>query len=416
MAKQNASHPPPPREVLVEFLHAMQHTVNPYDRIVPVLRGSSLLQHWFGAAARPAGDIDLEWFPEPDRPERFPEALEHARRLCMHSVSNHGYSDQPPLAFDGDVPVPDDGVNLSLWEYDTPGVRCYTGWRWDDRQLSGFLQIDVAQAGSYDLAAISTETVQFPRAWGEPAQVLAYTPEMLLAAKLSWIVRSVQRTTTAQGEFLDFQGEPKDLFDAQLIVTQGQLRPEVLHNALLAVALEDKLDWNRFDELLDPGLSPPAGAASADWAAFCERYQNLAPQPPAELLQTLTTRLRPLLSELREHLPFLRAIQSEPSNEANLLIYADWLEERADPRADFVRAYSKYQIHRDGSAREPIAARLPELPLPWLYYLCGSPARARDLQHWATSATAVVLSQPPSPPALRVGDLQSPARPWWRFW
>jgi hypothetical protein len=51
MARAASQDPMPPIEVLVEFLHALQQTVTAYDQIVPVLRGSTLMRHWFGEAA-----------------------------------------------------------------------------------------------------------------------------------------------------------------------------------------------------------------------------------------------------------------------------------------------------------------------------------------------------------------------------
>jgi len=204
MARVAAQGPAPPTEVLVEFLHALRQTVSPDDQIVPVLRGSTLLRRWFGEAARPAADIDLEWFQQPGWGGRFASPIEHARGLCMFAVGDHHGS---PIDFDPDIPVPSDGV--SLWDYDTPGVRCYTGWTWTDRKLRGVLQVDIAQAGCYDLAGVAPETIELPREWGGPARLLAYSPEMLLAAKLSWIVRHVQRNTTPEGSHsLAFRGEP----------------------------------------------------------------------------------------------------------------------------------------------------------------------------------------------------------------
>ena len=39
-----------------------------------------------------------------------------------------------------------------------------------------------------------------------------------------------------------------------------------------------------------------------------------------------------------EHLAFLQAILADPDDDAPRLVYADWLEERGDPRAEFIRA------------------------------------------------------------------------------
>ena len=332
MSRTAAQDPAPPIEVLVEFLYALGQTVSPYDRIVPVLRGSTLLRHWFGEAARPAADVDLEWFPQPGWGGRFVSPIEHARGLCMYAVDGH---EDFPVRFYPHVPVPADGV--SLWEYDTPGARCYTGWTWDDRGLRGVLQIDLAQAGSYDLAGVAPEPVELPRAWGEPARLRAYSPEMLLAAKLSWIVRHVRRDTASEGRpFLSFLGEAKDLFDVHLLLTAGRPRPEVFQNALLAVAAEDRLDWQRMDLLLDPELAPPEGVGVQD---------------RTRTLRTVIERLRPLMGDLRQHLLFLRPIGEDPSDAANLLIYADWLEDRRDPRAEFLRLCCRWFFHEDAAAR-----------------------------------------------------------------
>jgi uncharacterized protein (TIGR02996 family) len=376
MARAAAQDPVPPTEVLVEFLHALQQTVHPNDRIVPVLRGSTLMRRWFGEAARPAGDIDLEWFQRPGWGGRFASPLEHARGLCMFAVNNHHGG---PIDFDPDIPVPSDGV--SLWDYDTPGARCYTGWTWTGRNLRGVLQIDIAQAGSCDLAGVAPETIELPRGWGESARLLAYSPEMLLAAKLSWIVRHVRRNTTPEGShLLTFLGEPKDLFDAHLLLTEGRLRPERFHDAFLAVAMEDKLDWNQVDVLLDQELALPEDDAFPKWTDFFDRHEKLIHQPPAEMLRTVSARLRPLMRDVRQHLPFLRSIQADPIDEVNFLIYADWLEDRADPRADFLRLFCRFFFHEDRPARALVESSLSAQPGGWLYHVFGGPERSRDLR------------------------------------
>jgi uncharacterized protein (TIGR02996 family) len=376
MARAAAQDPAPPAEVLVEFLHALEQTVSPYDRVVPVLRGSTLMKRWFGEAARPAADIDLEWFQQPGWGGRFASPVDHARGLCMFAVGDHHGS---PIHFDPDIPVPSDGV--SLWDYDTPGVRCYTGWTWPDRNLRGVLQIDIAQAGSYDLAGVAPETIELPREWGEPARLLAYSPEMLLAAKLSWIVRHLQRNTTPEGShLLAFLGEPKDLFDAHLLLTEGRLRPEVFQNAFFPVAMEDKLDRNQMDVLLDPGLALPEDDGFPSWTDFSDQHERLALQSPARMLRTAIECVRPLMGDVRQHLAFLRSIHADPVDEANLLIYADWLEERSDPRADFLRLFCRFFFHEDPRARVMVASSLSAQPGGWLYYVFGGPERSRDLR------------------------------------
>jgi uncharacterized protein (TIGR02996 family) len=39
-----------------------------------------------------------------------------------------------------------------------------------------------------------------------------------------------------------------------------------------------------------------------------------------------------------EDVGFLNALTAQPADDATWLVYADWLEERGDPRADFLRS------------------------------------------------------------------------------
>ena len=376
MAKVAAPIPAPPIEVIDEFLGSLAQTVNFGDRLVPVLRGSVLMKRWFGDAARPAVDVDLEWFPQPGFELRRASVIDVAHRLSMFAV---GYFNNAAIIFDQNMSLPGDGV--SLWEYETPGVRCYSGWTWANRNLSGLLQVDLAQAGAYDLSGVVAETIELPRATGKPATILAYAPEMLLAAKLSWIVRHLERDAAEDGSGLVvFLGEPKDLFDAHLLLTSGNLRSDAFGNAWLAVAMEDKLDWRRIDFVLDDGLAIKEEGLSSNWKDFLDRHRTQVRDSPGQMLRTVIDRVRPLLDEVRRHLPFLHAIQADPVDEANCLIYADWLEDRADPRAEFLRLYGRFFFHDDRSVRAVLAASLPTQPGGWLYHVFGSPQRARDLR------------------------------------
>ncbi len=204
---------------------------------------------------------------------------------------------------------------------------------------------------------------------------------MLLAAKLSWIVRYVQRHTTPEGcPVLAFLSEPKDLFDAHLLLREGQLRPEAFQNALFAVSVEDELDWNQMDVLLDQGLALPEEGGFPNWTDFSARHEGLALRPPVEMLRTVIERLRPLIGDVRQHLPFLRSIQADPVDELNLLVYADWLEERGDPRADFLRLFCRFFFHDDRPARVTVASSLSYQPGGWLYHVFGGPERSRDIR------------------------------------
>src|SRR5262249_36919926 len=66
---------------------------------------------------------------------------------------------RPEIQFH-ETQVPEDGS--SLWAYGTPGERYYVGWVWHRRGgITGRLQIDIAEAGSYELTDISVANVQF---------------------------------------------------------------------------------------------------------------------------------------------------------------------------------------------------------------------------------------------------------------
>jgi uncharacterized protein (TIGR02996 family) len=359
----------PPAAVVSEFLYGLEQTVSPDDRLVPVLRGSVLLRHWFGEAARPAADIDLEWFPLSGWASRFASPVEHARGLCMYAVADHC---RGPIEFDPEVPAPTGAV--SLWDYGTPGARCYTGWAWKDRGLRGVLQIDMACAKTYDLAGIEPEPVEFSRDWGDAARPLAYTPEMLLAAKLSWILRylTTSDSRSDRGCSVRFQGESKDLMDAYLLVTGGRIRPAAFQNAVFAVAAEDELPWSRLNMLVDERLAfDDDGVLSGALGTY--RLQ------PGKMLGAVITGLRPSISEVLLHQPYLRAIDSDPADEVGYLDYADWLERQGDARAGFVRLFSRHYFHQDSSSRRQAAAALPNQPGGWLYHVLGGPTRWRDI-------------------------------------
>src|SRR5262249_34912840 len=161
----------------------------------PVVRGSFLLKFWFSEAARNAADIDLEFFVRTQatvlhtqlitQPSvhassnlgRFGTTLNYARTLCMYAAQRGRYDwsdhNPPPIAFT-EVDVPEDGV--SLWEYDSPGVRCYTGWVWNALGgESGLLQIDIAQATAYDLNTVSLVNMELTNSQGERFKLAAYT-------------------------------------------------------------------------------------------------------------------------------------------------------------------------------------------------------------------------------------------------
>jgi uncharacterized protein (TIGR02996 family) len=65
---------------------------------------------------------------------------------------------------------------------------------------------------------------------------------------------------------------------------------------------------------------------------------------------------------MREDDPFLQAILADPGNDAPRLIYADWLEERGDPRGEFIRVQCALaRLGGDDERRLPLEEREWEL-------------------------------------------------------
>jgi uncharacterized protein (TIGR02996 family) len=398
----------PPVEVLLEFLRLLRETVSG-SRLVPVLRGSLLLRHCFGDEARPAADIDLECFERPRLqpltaeemryigPGRgdygeFESLVDYGKAICRYAAESTQYyrwdrsASRPAVEFQ-ETEVPEDGS--SLWTYGTPGQRYYVGWA-RGRQ-SGRLHIDIAEAGSYDLADIGVADVELTVHWqgslpGQPFHFPAYTAEMLLAAKLSWLLRSFkwQQCPGDTGP-PEWSGEPKDLFDAHLLLTKGKLRANLFEKSLMAVGAEDKLDWNNLTALFKwvPALRD---ADFPNWDGFCQQHQSILNRGPAEMMLTVMECLKPLLRDFRQHIPFLLAINDEPADEAPYLIYADWLEEKGDPRGNCLRLCTMLFFRQDelspqkqDETRRAFLASLETTVTPWLYQVFGGAERFRQI-------------------------------------
>ena len=73
---------------------------------------------------------------------------------------------------------------------------------------------------------------------------------------------------------------------------------------------------------------------------------------------------------------FLAAIRANPTDDAALLMYADWLEERGDVRGEFIRLRIESQSGL-GRGRKQRAARLEELAatvdLEWASHVFAVP-------------------------------------------
>jgi uncharacterized protein (TIGR02996 family) len=70
---------------------------------------------------------------------------------------------------------------------------------------------------------------------------------------------------------------------------------------------------------------------------------------------------------------FLSAIVANPDDRTAKLVYADWLQERDDPRAEIVRLKVAVDTQAEGwaAARERLAELEPTVPATWLAMLDG---------------------------------------------
>src|SRR5262245_42997085 len=76
---------------------------------------------------------------------------------------------------------------------------------------------------------------------------------------------------------------------------------------------------------------------------------------------------------MTEEQAFLSAIVANPDDQTAKLVYADWLDERDDPRAEIVRLKVTVDTLADGwvAARDRLAELEPTAPARWLVLLDG---------------------------------------------
>jgi uncharacterized protein (TIGR02996 family) len=101
----------------------------------------------------------------------------------------------------------------------------------------------------------------------------------------------------------------------------------------------------------------------------------------------------------QEDEPFLRAILATPEDSALRLVYADWLEERGDGRADYLRLRARLAALPAGSEAAPdIRRRMVELrarlPAPWLALLGDYRSTGSDPDPRRAELAAGVLGRP----------------------
>ena len=392
-----------PVDVLHEFLYAVVRLTAEWDEgFAPALRGSLLLHHWYGPAARPPADIDLECFDRPDLPREFdpdeenPYADEDFRgaiegrfgrygefvsrvdlgkAMCRYGAGAAAY--QRPggdvgIRFSDDESPPADGA--SLWVYGTPGKRYYAAWESAAHTpSSGRLQLDLATPGAYTPADLGVRAETLTAPGGAAFAVPCYSPEAMLAAKASWLVRSFPRVDGR----VRWTGEAKDLFDAHLIASDSRLRPDVFRRAMLVIGASDGLTWTDFDNLFAVHRAGFDDAFFGDGAKFAALHPKGTASGPVDMWADLTTRLLPLLGDLypADAVPLLATAHQHPTDPLPLLVLADWLDERDDPRGPLTRRVAAAVA---GELNAPAGADLASAldpNLPWPHLLFGTSAR-----------------------------------------
>ncbi len=213
---------------------------------------------------------------------------------------------------------------------------------------------------------------------------------MMLAAKLSWLLRSFRRRHPGRGvNAPEWTGEPKDLFDVYLLLMQADLRADTFRQSLAAVGNEDRLHWNNLQALFDVRSVQRTDADFPNWREFHQRHTALLTSTPVGMLETIADRLEPLLGDfyLREEMPFLLAVNADPVDESIYLIYADWLEEHGQPRGQFLRLFTRFFFHaadlsraERARTRGDLQAALDATSIPWLLQLFGTSARLGELR------------------------------------
>jgi uncharacterized protein (TIGR02996 family) len=94
-------------------------------------------------------------------------------------------------------------------------------------------------------------------------------------------------------------------------------------------------------------------------------------------------RLEPLLGDLypAAEMPLLLAVNARPEDLLPVLVYADWLDERGDPRGPVLRriaaALPTDGLFADHDTRRTLARALGGVSQPWLHQLFGTSARLR---------------------------------------
>ncbi|MGL6075577.1 MAG: nucleotidyl transferase AbiEii/AbiGii toxin family protein [Fimbriiglobus sp.] len=360
--KSNMADPHVTHRVMMEFLRCVSGIVDVRESFFPALRGSLLLQHWYPEKARPAGDIDFEVFAAPNSAERI---VSLTKMLCCEGLRNSTIHFEDPFGSHNNHPE-------SLWSYGTPGERFYANWRTPAGE-TGRLQIDIAHHAAYTAEEAELKTETFTDRTGNTFTLPAYSRETMLAAKVSWLMRGFRRNTS---ESFNWVGEPKDLYDAYLLAHDKTLNAKRFQAVLAVMGRTDELYFPWLDYLFEIRRRAIPDRFFKNWEAFREKYPGLEllkSLRPTEMWEQLANQLEPLLGSFysREEMPLLNGLHLNTDKELRLGVYADWLEDHGDDRAELVRQIASAVYDRDASLKG-FKKKFLKAPLPWLLQLFGT--------------------------------------------
>lgn len=273
------------------------------------LRGSLSLLAWVGRPARRPRDIDLVLLSGYSQAQGR-RALEQAIAL--------GNGDEFQFRISNAT---------DMWDYygtnsRAAGMRYWLEFRGRWHRMEW--QIDVAE-GEYMPLPPEPMELTFAETQ-QQASALCAPPELALAWKLRWML-------------VESPWQSEDLFDALLLLRYLELDPRRLQMAIEGLFRHHETETTELYRFLDRTM------VNARLNGYWQQMERLllAQMPSQEVALTgLADRLlRVLNGQLglprAPELPFFHAALATPSDANARLVYADWLEEHDDPRAELVR-------------------------------------------------------------------------------
>ncbi len=106
---------------------------------------------------------------------------------------------------------------------------------------------------------------------------------------------------------------------------------------------------------------------------------------------------------MREHEAFLDAIRANPDDEAPRLVYADWLEDHGDPRADYLRTEVQWAKKPKASLEKKLHLLAEDLDPVWVARVSRLTRISLDSPRWLKFTTD---GTPPSEVPRLLGEIQ----------